>query len=82
MSSVLAELNGTSYTAGDKNAMLLELKDLMSKWMNRRIDFINRLIADNTINETPNSRALKEEGDRLYNVMLRQLNKVRDFYKT
>lgn len=82
MSTVLSELNGTSYTAADKNTMLIDLKELMSKWMSRRIDFISRLIADNTINETANTRQLKEEGDKLYQTVLRQLNKVRDFYRT
>lgn len=66
MQSVLKSLGGLDYNAKEKSADALELKNKASAWMSKRIEFISRLINDNTVQETNNSRSLKEEGDKMY----------------
>lgn len=78
--SISSQLNGTAYTASEKNAMVIELKGLASKMMNRRIDFINKLISSGIVTEDKYSRAMKEEGDKLLNMTMRQMDKVKSFY--
>ena len=45
--------------------------------MNKRIEFIGRLIKDNTAAETNTSRSLKEEGDKLYYSVTQQIKKTK-----
>jgi hypothetical protein len=78
--SISSQLNGIAYTASEKNAMVIELKGLASKMMNRRIDFINKLISSGIVTEDKYSRAIKEEGDKLLNMTMRQMDKVKSFY--
>lgn len=80
MTSIYSEFSKINYNAGVKNAEVLELRRLEDTWMNRRIAYINKLIADNTVTETNNSRSLKEESDKLYVMMMRQLAKVKGIY--
>jgi hypothetical protein len=77
MRSALNQLNTLSYRAKEKDAGALELKQKANDWMNKRISFISKLIADNTIAETNTSRSLKEEGDKLYYSVVTQLKKVK-----
>jgi hypothetical protein len=48
--------------------------------MDKRIAFINKLIAENSVSETNTSRSLKEEGDKMYVTVSNQLKKVRGLY--
>lgn len=77
MKSVAARLNALDYGAKEKDANALELKQKATAWMNKRIDFINSLIKDNTIKETNTSRSLKEEGDKMYYSVTQQMKKTR-----
>lgn len=80
MSSIHGEFSKIGNNAGVKNADVLEFRRLEDTWMDRRIAYINKLIADNTVTETSNSRGLKEESDKLYNMMMKQLSKVKGIY--
>lgn len=80
MSAIHGEFSKIGYNAGTKNAEVLEFRRLEDRWMDRRIAYINKLIADNTVTETNNSRSLKEESDKLYNLMMKQLAKVKGLY--
>ena len=80
MSSIYSEFSNINNNAGVKNAEVQEFRRLEDKWMDRRIAYINKLIADNTVTETNNSRSLKEESDKLYNLMMRKLAKVKGIY--
>jgi hypothetical protein len=80
MSSIHGEFSKISFNAGVKNAEVLEFRRLEDTWMDRRIAYINKLIADNTVTETNNSRGLKEESDKLYNMMMKQLAKVKGMF--
>ncbi len=71
------EFNYLKYTAQHQDAGVLELKKLISAWMNKRIAFIHKLLSDKTATETPASAPLREEGDKLYTAMINQLNKVK-----
>ena len=77
MKSVAFRLNALDYGAKEKDANALELKQKATAWMNKRIEFINRLIKDNSIKETNTSRSLKEEGDKLYYSVTQQLKKTK-----
>jgi len=77
MSAVSSEYSSLSYNASVKDANILELKRLVNGWMNVRVQFINKLIAENSVSETNNSRAAKEEGDKAYNMTMKQLQKVK-----
>lgn len=77
MQSVAGRLNALSYNAKEKDAHALDLKQKAAQWMNKRIEFISRLINDNTAAETNTSRSLKEEGDKLYYAVTTQMKKVR-----
>jgi len=80
MSSIHSEFSKIDNNAGVKNADVQEFRRLEDTWMDRRIAYINKLIADNTVTETNNSRSLKEESDKLYNLMMKQLAKVKNAY--
>ncbi len=77
MSSVYSQFSSLSYNAVNKDGDITELQRLTGSWMNKRISFINKLIAENSISETNNSRASKEEGDKAYNIMMNLLHKVK-----
>lgn len=76
MRSIASRLNALDYGAKEKDADALELKQKANLWMNKRIEFINRLINDNTVKETNTSRSLKEEGDKLYYSVTQQIKKT------
>jgi hypothetical protein len=80
MTSIHSEFSKIDNNAGVKNAGVQEFRRLEDTWMDRRIAYINKLIADNTVTETNNSRSLKEESDKLYNLMMKQLAKVKSAY--
>jgi len=77
MQSVAGKLNALSYNAKEKDAHALDLKQKATQWMNKRIEFISRLINDKSTAETNTSRSLKEEGDKLYYAVTTQMKKVR-----
>ncbi|HMQ79630.1 MAG TPA: hypothetical protein PKE39_10615 [Ignavibacteria bacterium] len=77
MRSVASRLNALDYGAKEKDANALELKQRATAWMNKRIEFIGRLIKDNTAKETNTSRSLKEEGDKLYYSVTQQIKKTK-----
>lgn len=77
MQSIAGRLNALSYNAKEKDAHALDLKQKAVIWMNKRIEFISRLIKDNSVGETNTSRSLKEEGDKLYYAVTTQMKKVR-----
>ena len=77
LESIHKEFNFLKYTAQNKDAGVLELARLTGEWMNKRIAFIQKLITERSVDETPNSRPIREEGDRLYSAMIAQLNKVK-----
>lgn len=77
MKSVVTRLNALSYNAKEKDAEALELKQKAVSWMNKRVDFINRLISDNSVKETNTSRSLKEEGDKMYYGVTQQMKKIK-----
>ncbi len=76
MSSVSGKLRGLSYNAKEKDAEAMELNKKAASWMNKRIEFISRLIKDNSAAETNTSRSIKEEGDKLYYAVNQQMKKV------
>jgi hypothetical protein len=80
MTSIHSEFSRINNNAAIKNADVQEFRRLEDTWMDRRIAYINKLIADNTVTETNNSRSLKEESDKLYNMMMKQLAKVKGIY--
>lgn len=80
MNSIHSDFSKINNNAGVKNADVQEFRRLEDTWMDRRIAYINKLIADNTVTETNNSRSLKEESDKLYNMMMKQLAKVKGIY--
>lgn len=75
MQSVVSKINALNYNARDKDAFALELRKSAIAWMNKRIEFIGKLIKDNTISETNSSRSLKEEGDKMYVGVKNLMNK-------
>ncbi len=77
MQSLQRSFSGLDYNAKEKSADAIELKNKTTAWMNKRIEFISRLIYDNTVQETNNSRSLKEEGDKMYIGVTTQMKKTR-----
>jgi hypothetical protein len=77
MKSVASRLNSLDYGAKEKDAGALDLRQKATAWMNKRIDFINSLIKDNSIKETSTSRSLKEEGDKMYYSVTQQMKKTK-----
>jgi hypothetical protein len=80
MSSIMSQLIGTSYAPKQIDANVIELKRLINLWMDKRIAFIEKLVAENSVSETNNSRSLKEEGDKLYYAVINQMKKVKSTY--
>jgi hypothetical protein len=80
LSSASSKFDALQYTASQKDEKILELKRLVDMWMDKRIAFINQLITENSINEQNTSRGIKEEGDKLYNMLLNQLTQVKRTY--
>lgn len=76
MKSVASRLNALDYGAKEKDAEALELKQKAVVWMSKRVEFITKLINDNSIKETNTSRSLKEEGDKLYYGVKQQIKKT------
>ncbi|MBL8016657.1 MAG: hypothetical protein JNK43_05250 [Ignavibacteria bacterium] len=77
MSTISGKLKGQTYNAKEKDAEAIELNKKAAAWMNKRVEFISRLIKDNTAAETNTSRSLKEEGDKLYYAVNQQMKKVK-----
>lgn len=77
MESLDKESNNLKYSAGNKDQGVLELKQLTSQWMDKRIAFIRQLITERSVSETVQSRPTKEEGDRLYSSVISQLSKLK-----
>ena len=80
MNTVYEELSKLQYNALEKNSMVVELKRLTAVWMEKRMNFIDKLIRDGSVSETASSRSLLEESDKAYNILMSQLNKVKSFY--
>ena len=80
MNTVYEELSKLQYNALDKNSLVLELKRLASVWMEKRMNFLDKLLRDGSVSETASSRSLLEESDKAYNAVISQLNKVKSFY--
>ncbi|RPI17372.1 MAG: hypothetical protein EHM58_09460 [Ignavibacteriae bacterium] len=80
MSSIMSQLNSLSYNANEKNALVIDLKSTAARWMSKRIEFINKLISENSVGVTNTTRSSKEEGDKLYNMTNNQLTKTKGFY--
>lgn len=76
MKSVSQRLNALEYGAKDKDAVALELKQKAGTWMIKRLEFISKLIKENSVKETNSSRSLKEEGDKLYYGVTQLMKKV------
>lgn len=45
---------------------VVELKDAAGSWMQKRLEYINRLISENSVQETKSTIVLKEQGDKDY----------------
>lgn len=81
MSSIMSKLNSLSYNAAEKNALVLDYKNGVTRWMSKRIEYINKLIAENSVSVTNTTRSAKEEGDKLFTMAKNQMNKVKSYYK-
>jgi hypothetical protein len=77
MNGTLAELERLAYNPSVRDGNIVDLRGKASAWMNKRIQFINKLISDGTVSETNTSRSLKEEGDKMYFGVTAALKKVR-----
>ena len=77
MESLDKESRNIKYLAINKDNGVIDLKNVTSEWMNKRISFIRQLISEKSVSETNLSRPLKEEGDRLYSSMISQMSKVK-----
>lgn len=80
MESLRRDLINSVYDAKEKDAELVQLKNDINTWVDKRIAYINKLISENSVNVTNTSRALKEEGDKLYYKVTTQKNKVKGKY--
>lgn len=80
MEAIRRDLINSAYEAKEKDAVLLQLKNDINTWADKRIAYINKLISENSVRETNTSRSLKEEGDKLYVRVKTQLNKADDIY--
>lgn len=68
MDSLYSEFKKLGSVSG-KSGTVSELQQVADSWMQKRISYINRLIAENSVNETNSSLALKEEGDKDYKLL-------------
>jgi tetratricopeptide (TPR) repeat protein len=80
MNTVYEDLSKLQYNALEKNPMVQELKKLASIWMEKRMNFIDKLLRDGSVSETASSRSLLEDSDRAYRTLMNQLNKVKSYY--
>src|SRR4030095_12027765 len=78
MKTLENEFYSGSYNGSDQN--IIALRNLISSWMWRLIQFVNQQIAENTVGETESSRHLRSEGDDLYFAVNNQLGKVKSAY--
>lgn len=74
------DLINSVYEAKNKDQDLIQLRNDINTWIDKRIAFINKLISENSVSETNTSRSLKEEGDKLYYRVKTQLSKVDSRY--
>lgn len=79
MNVVYEDFTKLKYNAPEKNAMVLELKRLVGDWMQKRMNYIDKLLIEGSANETAASRSLLEDGDRVYNTMISQMKKVKTY---
>ncbi|MDQ3019549.1 MAG: hypothetical protein M3R36_03120 [Bacteroidota bacterium] len=56
----------------------VELKDLSNTYMQKRIEYIQKRLGDNsaTATETAELKYLREDGDKIYNKVMRQINQM------
>lgn len=80
MEAIRRDLINSAYDAKEKDPVLIQLKNDINTWADKRIAYINRLISENSVRETNTSRSLKEEGDKLYLRVKSQLNKAEGIY--
>jgi hypothetical protein len=81
MESTRKQFMNQAYDAKEKDAEINLLKTDISNWMDKRIAFINQLIAENSIGVNSDiARRLKEEGDKNYSVERAQYFKVKKIY--
>jgi hypothetical protein len=80
MESVRRDLVNSVNDAGEKDPELSQLKSDINTWIDKRIAYINKLIAENSVSATSTSRSLKEEGDKLYFRVTSLQKKVRSKY--
>ncbi len=81
MESTKKQFINQPYEPKEKDAEINLLKTDISIWMDKRIAFINQLIAENSIGvNTDIARRLKEEGDKTYSVERTQYFKVKKIY--
>lgn len=78
LNSLFAEATSLAYTAKEQNAAIIELKNITLTWMQKRIEFINMLITENSPTVTNTTRAAMEEGDKLYAMFKRQLQRTKE----
>ena len=98
MNSIYEEFTKLKYNSSD-NAMVMDLKRLVGTWMDKRMNYIDKLILElvykndyshlmNTadidymeqVYETNASRSLLDEGNGVYNTMMTQMSKVKNYY--
>ncbi len=77
MSTVSGKLKGLTYIAKEKDAEAIELNKKAAVWMNMRVEFLSKLIKENSVTETNTSRAIKEDGDKMYYAVNQQMKKVK-----
>jgi hypothetical protein len=80
MEAIRRDLINSAYDAKEKDPVLIQLKNDINTWADKRIAYINKLISENSVRETNTSRSLKEEGDKLYLRVKSQLNKAEGIY--
>jgi tetratricopeptide (TPR) repeat protein len=80
MEAVRRDLVNSVNESTEKDAELTQLKSDINTWIDKRIAFINKLIAENSVSETNTSRSLREEGDKLHFRVTSLQKKVRGKY--
>lgn len=80
MNGVYERFIKLQFKTPQKNSMLSELNRLVKLWMEKRMELVDRLIIDNKTVESVSTRSILQEGDRVYDTMLNQLNRVKNYY--
>jgi hypothetical protein len=80
MESIRRDLINSVNDAKEKDGDLTQLRNDINTWVDKRIAYINKLIAENSVSTTNTSRSLQEEGDKLYFRVTTQRNKVKGRY--